>query len=64
MKGISFKVKAGSKTAFVGASGCGKSTIMQILLRYYDIVSGEVLLDGQNILDYDIEYLRGYFGIV
>ncbi len=64
LKNISFKVAAGTKTAFVGPSGCGKSTIMQLLLRYYDVVSGEIFLDGVNILDYDIVYLRGYFGVV
>jgi ABC-type multidrug transport system fused ATPase/permease subunit len=37
---------------------------MQLLLRYYDVVSGEIFLDGVNILDYDIVYLRGYFGVV
>jgi ABC-type multidrug transport system fused ATPase/permease subunit len=37
---------------------------MQLLLRFYDVVSGEIFLDGINILEYDIVYLRGYFGVV
>jgi ATP-binding cassette subfamily B (MDR/TAP) protein 1 len=64
LKKLNLKINAGEKTAFVGPSGCGKSTIMQLLLRYYDVVSGEIFLDGVNILDYDITYLRGYFGVV
>ena len=54
----------GSKVAFVGPSGCGKSTITQILLRYYEPEKGEIFLDGVNIKDYDIHYLRKLFGVV
>jgi subfamily B ATP-binding cassette protein MsbA len=58
------KIKYGSKTAIVGYSGCGKSTIMQILMRFYDIDEGEILLDNINIKDYDIHYLRSIIGFV
>ena len=62
--GLSFKIPSGSKAAFVGTSGCGKSTIIQILLRYYFPSDGEVLLNGTNIKDFDIHYLRESFGLV
>lgn len=61
---LSLKVHAGSKVAFVGPSGCGKSTVIQMLLRFYDPDQGEILLDGINIKNFDIHYLRGLFGLV
>ena len=61
---LSFKAAKGSKVALVGPSGCGKSTVMQLLLRFYDVDSGEILIDGKNIKDYDIHHLRSYFGVV
>ncbi len=57
-------MKKGQKVAFVGSSGCGKSTITQILLRFYDQDSGEILIDGKPIQDYDLHYLRDCFGVV
>jgi len=63
-EGLSFKIKAGQKVAFVGQSGKGKSTIIQLLLRYYDIESGEILLDGVDIKIIDISNLRSMFGLV
>lgn len=44
--------------AIVGASGCGKSTIASLLLRFYDVSRGEILLDGTNIQDYSVKALR------
>mgnify|MGYP000918927731 FL=1 len=61
---LSFKIPKGAKIALVGASGCGKTTIMQLLLRYYDVEKGEILLDGKNIKEYDIHHLRNHFGYV
>jgi ATP-binding cassette subfamily B (MDR/TAP) protein 1 len=61
---ISFKIAPGQKAAFVGPSGCGKSTIMQLLLRYYDPLGGQILLDGKDIIYYDLKALRSYFGVV
>jgi len=61
---VSLSIVPGSKVAFVGPSGCGKSTITQILLRYYEPEKGEIFLDGVNIKDYDIHYLRKLFGVV
>jgi ATP-binding cassette subfamily B (MDR/TAP) protein 1 len=48
----------------VGSSGCGKSTIMQLVLRFYEVDQGMILIDGRNIKDYDIYHLRGSFGVV
>lgn len=63
-KNLNLTIEAGQKIALVGSSGCGKSTILQLLMRYYDVDGGEILLDGKNIKDYDLKYLRGLFGLV
>jgi ABC-type multidrug transport system fused ATPase/permease subunit len=52
------------KIALVGASGCGKSTITNLLLRFYDIQSGKILIDGKDIKDYNIKNLRRQIGFV
>lgn len=62
--GLSFNIKPGQKVAFVGQSGRGKSTIIQLLLRYYDVQSGEILIDGVDIKKIEIHNLRKLFGLV
>ena len=64
LKGISFTVPAGKTVAVVGPSGAGKSTISRILYRFYDIKSGSVTIDGQDIRDVTQESLRSVIGIV
>ncbi|HEX4273658.1 MAG TPA: ABC transporter ATP-binding protein/permease [Rhizomicrobium sp.] len=64
LKGISFTVPAGKTVAVVGPSGAGKSTISRILYRFYDIKSGRVTIDGQDIRDVTQESLRAAIGIV
>ncbi|HUE64205.1 MAG TPA: ABC transporter ATP-binding protein/permease [Rhizomicrobium sp.] len=64
LKGISFTVPAGKTVAVVGPSGAGKSTISRILYRFYDIKSGRVTIDGQDIRDVTQESLRAVIGIV
>jgi len=64
LKDVNFNAEFGQKIAIVGPSGAGKSTISSLLLRFYDITSGEILVDGKNIYDYDLEDLRGNMSIV
>jgi len=64
LKNINFTIKAGQKVAFVGPSGSGKSTIVQLIERFYDPTEGRILLDGVNIREYDIDYLRHKIGLV
>ncbi len=64
LKGISFTVPAGKTVAVVGPSGAGKSTISRILYRFYDIQSGSVTIDGQDVRDITQESLRAVIGIV
>lgn len=61
---MNIEINVGKKIAFVGHSGCGKSTIFQLLLRYYRPSKGRILLSGEDIKDYDIHYLRQCFGVV
>lgn len=61
---LSLKIREGEKVAFVGSSGCGKSTILQLLLRMYPVTEGEIILDGNKIEDYQLHQLRDQFGVV
>ena len=61
---FSAKVKPGQKIAIVGPTGAGKTTIVKLLMRFYDLNSGEILVDGHNINDYKKEDIRGLFGMV
>mgnify|MGYP003664816124 FL=1 len=64
LHGISFKVKAGETIAIVGATGAGKSTIINLLNRFYEINSGAILIDGINIRDYKLNSLRSKIAVV
>lgn len=64
LKDISFKIEKSKKIALVGLSGSGKSTMLDLIIRFYDPVSGNILIDGQNIRDLKIESYRSVFGIV
>jgi len=57
-------IEAGQKTAIVGISGSGKSTIIQLIERFYDVDAGEILIDGVNIKEYDVAHLRKSMGYV
>lgn len=63
-RNLSLEIRPGWKVGFVGSSGCGKSTIHQLLQRFYDAEEGEILIDGVNIKDYDVHHLRGSLGVV
>ena len=64
LKNISFKASAGEIVALVGPTGSGKTTIVQLLSRFYDVTSGEILIDGKNIQYYSLEHLRDSIGVV
>jgi ABC-type multidrug transport system fused ATPase/permease subunit len=64
LKDVSFTASFGQKIAIVGPSGAGKSTIASLLLRFYNVNEGEILIDEKNIYDYDLENLRGNMSIV
>lgn len=64
LKDVSFTIRPGEKIAFVGATGAGKSSILNLIGRYFDIQKGEILIDGVNIRDIDTDVLRGAIGQV
>ncbi|MFH1758099.1 MAG: lipid A export permease/ATP-binding protein MsbA [Pseudomonadota bacterium] len=64
LKNINLKIKAGEVVAFVGASGGGKTTLLNLLPRFYDVSSGRILIDGTDIRDVTVESLRALIGIV
>ncbi|HRT81992.1 MAG TPA: ABC transporter ATP-binding protein, partial [Oscillospiraceae bacterium] len=61
---FSADIKSGQKIAIVGPTGAGKTTIVKLLMRFYDLDSGKILLDGKNISEYDRRSLRTAFGMV
>ncbi|CAF3775981.1 unnamed protein product [Rotaria sp. Silwood1] len=64
LNGLSFNVKRGQTVALVGLSGSGKSTCIQLLQRFYDPSSGSILIDGKQINEYNLKWLRQHIGVV
>ncbi len=64
LKDISFEVKQGETVALVGATGAGKSSIINLLSRFYDIQKGSISLDGKDIKEYNLNHLRANIGVV
>ncbi|XP_070326260.1 ATP-dependent translocase ABCB1 isoform X2 [Odocoileus virginianus] len=64
LRGLSLEVKKGQTLALVGSSGCGKSTVVQLLERFYDPLAGTVLIDGKEIKHLNVQWLRAHMGIV
>ncbi len=64
LSGIDLTVEPGETVAVIGATGCGKSTLASLIPRFYDTVEGEVLVDGINVKDYDLDCLRSNIGYV
>ncbi len=62
--GLNLKIKSGEKIAFVGPSGGGKTTLCNLIPRFYDVTDGEILLDGKNIKEYTLKSLRDNIGMV
>lgn len=61
---ISFKAKPGSIVGIIGSTGCGKSSLINLIPRLYDVTGGEILVDGVNVKNYDLEALRELTGVV
>jgi ABC-type multidrug transport system fused ATPase/permease subunit len=64
LKNLSLKIHPGQTVAFVGPSGSGKSTTIQLVQRFYDALSGQVILDGHNVKDLNVKWLRQQIGVV
>ena len=64
LENISFKANRGDTVAFIGSTGSGKSTLINLVPRFYDATDGEVLIDGVNVKEYDLEYLYNKLGYV
>lgn len=64
LKDISFSAKSGETVAFIGSTGSGKSSLIQLIPRFYDRASGNIYIDGQKIEDLDINALRSKIGFV
>ena len=64
LKGVNFTLKAGEKMAFVGQNGAGKTTLIKLMLRFYEPTSGEILLDGININQFNKAEYQEYFGVI
>lgn len=64
LKNISFKASKGDTLAIIGSTGSGKSTIVNLIMRFYDVTEGEILIDGVNVKDYDLEVLHEKLGYV
>ena len=64
LKNISFSIKEGESLGIIGPTGAGKSTIVQLLMRFYDVRDGGVFIDGRDVRGFDKDELRRYFGVV
>lgn len=64
IKNLNFSIEPGQKVAIVGPTGCGKTTLMNLLMRFYDVTSGKILVDGENIQEVNRKFLRKSFGMV
>jgi ATP-binding cassette subfamily B protein len=64
LRNVSFEVEPGERVGIVGATGAGKSTLISLLLRFYDVTSGRILIDGVDIRQMDLATLRKMFGLV
>ncbi|MBZ9621919.1 ABC transporter ATP-binding protein/permease [Clostridium sp. FP2] len=64
LRDISFTAVKGEKVAFIGSTGCGKSTLINLIPRFYDVTEGSIRIDGVDVRDYDLKALRGKMGFI
>jgi len=64
LKDVTFAIEPGQRIGVVGATGSGKTTLVSLLLRFYDVTRGRILVDGVDVRDWDVVALRGVFGVV
>ena len=64
LKDINFKANKGETIAFIGSTGSGKSTLINLIPRFYDVTDGEIIIDGVNVKDYRLEYLHNKIGYI
>ena len=64
LKDITFKAEKGETIAFIGSTGSGKSTLINLIPRFYDVTDGEIIVDGVNVKDYKLEYLHNKIGYI
>ena len=64
LKDITFKAEKGETIAFIGSTGSGKSTLINLIPRFYDVTDGEIIIDGVNVKDYKLEYLHNKIGYI
>lgn len=64
LKNLSFCIKSGEYVAFAGTSGCGKSSILNLIERFYDCNEGDIYIDGKNIKDLDLGDIRRGIGLI
>ncbi|XP_065575125.1 ATP-dependent translocase ABCB1-like isoform X2 [Artemia franciscana] len=64
LQGLNIEINPGQTVALVGSSGCGKSTCIQLIQRFYDVESGKITIDGRDIRDLHVQWLRSHIGVV
>lgn len=64
LQGLNLEINAGETVALVGSSGCGKSTVLQMVQRFYDPINGKIFIDGRDLKDLDLSWYRQFIGVV
>ncbi len=64
LSGVSFKVRRGGTLGIIGATGCGKTTVLNLMMRFYDVDAGRVFIDGNDVREMGLKDLRSRFGVV